>query len=274
VAGGERYSAAVLEQATALRAIVRWGTGSDAVDLRAASQFGVAVVTTPGANADAVADLALTLMLAVVRRLSSLDSAVRTGTWRPAGISRDLAHATVAILGLGAVGRAVAQRVRGFGCRVIAIEPHPDLDFCTANGIELADLEDALPMADVVTVHAPLTPATRNIVGERELALLPDHAVVVNTARGELIDQTALVAALREKAIAGAGLDVFEREPLPEADPLTALPNVVLSGHAASFTRLAMERTGDAVVSSLLELLEERLPATCLNPEAWARKGQ
>ncbi|HEY1517750.1 MAG TPA: phosphoglycerate dehydrogenase [Solirubrobacteraceae bacterium] len=274
VAGGERYSPAVLQGATALRAIVRWGTGSDAIDLGAASQAGVAVVTTPGANADAVADMALSLMLASLRRLPGLDSAVRTGAWRPPGITRDLAEATVGILGLGAIGRAVARRVRGFRCRVIAVEPHPDRDFCAANGVELADLDEMLPHADVLTVHAPLTEGTRHIIGADEFALLPAHAVVINTSRGPLIDQHALVAALRHGVIAGAGLDVFEEEPLPDDDPLLTLPNVIVSGHASSFTHLAMRRTGAAVLASVRELLEDRLPAACLNPEAWTENGQ
>jgi phosphoglycerate dehydrogenase-like enzyme len=274
VAGGEHYSPAVLHGATGLRAIVRWGTGSDAIDLGAASHAGVAVVTTPGANAEAVADMALSLMLASLRHLPGLDSAVRTGAWRPPGITRDLAEATVGILGLGAIGRAVARRVRGFGCRVIAVEPQPDRDFCAANGVELADLDEMLPQADVLTVHAPLTERTRHIIGASELALLPGHAVVINTSRGPLIDQQALLAALRDGVIAGAGLDVFEEEPLPDDDPLLTLPSVIVSGHASSFTHLAMRRTGAAVVASLRELLENRLPVACLNPEAWSQNSQ
>lgn len=274
VAGGERYSPAVLRETTGLRAIVRWGTGSDAIDLDAASQAGVAVVTTPGANAEAVADMALSLMLASLRRLPGLDSAVRNGTWRPPGITHDLADATVGILGLGAIGRAVARRVSGFGCRVIAVEPRPNTDFCTANGVELAELDEMLTQADVLTVHAPLTEGTRHIISARELALLPSHAVVINTSRGPLIDQRALVDALRAGTIGGVGLDVFEEEPLPEDDPLLTLPNVIVSGHASSFTHLAMQRTGAAVLASLRDLLDGRLPAACLNPQAWSQNGQ
>jgi D-3-phosphoglycerate dehydrogenase / 2-oxoglutarate reductase len=274
VAGGERYSPRVLQSVNGLRAIVRWGTGSDAIDLGAATQAGVAVVTTPGANAEAVADMALSLMLASLRHLPGLDSAVRTGAWRPPGIARDLAEATVGILALGAVGRAVARRLCGFGCRVIAVEPNPNRDFCAANGVELADLEEMLPQVDVLTIHAPLTEETRHVIGARELQLLPEHAVVINTSRGPLIDQRALVAALRDGGIAAAGLDVFEEEPLPGDDPLLGLPNVILSGHASSFTHLAMRRTGSAVVSGLHELLDDRLPAACLNPEAWTHNGQ
>ena len=126
-----------------------------------------------------------------------------------------------------------------------------------------------LPQVDVLTLHAPLTDATRHMLGARELALLPSHAIVVNTSRGQLIDQHALVAGLRDGGIAGAGLDVFEAEPLASNDPLTTLRNVILTGHTSSFTHLAMDRTAAAVMTNLRELLAGRIPASCLNPEAW-----
>ena len=271
VAGSERYSAKVLQALGGLRAIVRWGAGSDAIDVTVASEAGVAVVTTPGANAEAVADMTLALMLASLRRLPALDAAVRTGAWRPPEVSGDLAQATIGIVGLGAVGRAVVRRLVGFACRAIAVEPHPDREFCAAYGVELAELDDVLAQVDVLTIHAPLTDTTRHLIGARELRLLPANALVINTSRGELIDQTALVAALREGVIAGAGLDVFEQEPLPEDDPLMTLPGVILSGHASSFSRLAMHRTGAAVVAIIRELLDGRLPVSCLNPQAWTQ---
>jgi phosphoglycerate dehydrogenase-like enzyme len=270
IAGSERYSRAVLQATSSLRAIVRWGTGTDAIDLDAATAAGVAVVTTPGANAEAVADMALALMLTCLRRLPELDAAVRAGAWRAPQPARDLAGATVGVVGLGAVGQAVVTRLRGFGCDVIALEPRPDRAFCAAHGVQLASLEQLLARVDVLTLHAPLTDSTRGLLGARELALLAPHAVLVNTARGQLIDQRALVEALRERRIAAAGLDVFEQEPLGADDPLTGLANVVLTGHVSSFTRLGLHRTGAAVVAHLQELLAGRLPSSCLNPEAWA----
>jgi D-3-phosphoglycerate dehydrogenase len=184
----------MFEAAVALRAIVRWGSGSDAIDLAAATDHGVAVVTAPGANADAVADLALTLMLACMRRLNELQSAVRSGAWRPDPPTGDLTCATVGVLGLGAIGRAVARRLRGFDCRILAVEPHPDPDFCREFGVEVVSLSDALPQLDVLTVHAPLAPGTRHLLGAAELAQLPHGAILVNTARGSLVDQAALTA--------------------------------------------------------------------------------
>jgi phosphoglycerate dehydrogenase-like enzyme len=270
VAGSERYTRAVLEQLGDLRAILRFGVGYDAIDLPAASEHGVAVFATPGANAEAVADMAVALMLACIRGLPALDGAVRAGSWRPTDPSRDLALATVTIVGLGAIGRAVVRRLRGFDCQLLAVEPQPDHAFCAEMGIELASLDEAVARADVVTLHAALTPQTRHLLGARELALLPSHAVVVNTSRGGLIDQPALVDALATGRLAAAGLDVFEEEPLRVGDPLLSLPNVIVTGHVSSFTTLGMSRTSEAVVERLVALLAGTLPAGCLSSPAWA----
>lgn len=273
IAGSEPYTRGAFSSSPTLRAILRWGTGSDAIDIDAATDAGVAVVTTPGVNAEAVGDMALALMLSCLRGLPGLDAAVRAGSWRQAHPGRDLAEATVGVVGLGAIGRSVVRRLRGFGCRVLAVEAFPDRQFAAAHQVELTGLEEMLPQVDVLTLHVPLTDETRQLLGTRELALLPRHAVVVNTARGELIDQPALVAALASGRIAAAGLDVFEREPPPPEDPILALPNVVLSGHVSSFTELGLRRTGEAVLANLRELLAGRLPASCLNPQAWAEKA-
>ncbi len=269
IAGSEPYTRELFAAAPELRAILRWGTGSDAIDIAAATDAGVAVVTTPGANAEAVADMALTLMLACVRRLPQLDEAVRTATWRTDAPTRDLAGATVGVIGLGAIGRAVTRRLRAFGCRVLALEPNPDPEFCARYEVEVSDLEPMLPQLDVLTLHAPASASSRGLIGARELRQLPRRAVVINTARGELIDQAALVEALHTGEIAAAGLDVFEREPVPSDDPILRAPNTILSGHISSYTELGLERTAEAVLANLREVLAGRLPETCLNPEAW-----
>ena len=269
VAGSEVYSRAVLGSLSELSAIVRWGTGSDAIDIEAATVAGVAVVTTPGANAEAVADMALALMLACLRRLPELDATVRAGRWRPTDVSGDLAEATVGVVGLGAIGRAVVRRLRGFGCHVLAFEPAPDHKFVAQHEVELLDVEELFPLVDVLTLHAPLTESTYHLVGERELASMRKHAVLVNTSRGPLVDQAALVNALRNGEIAAAGLDVFEREPLAGDEPITEVPNVILTGHVSSATRLGLRRTGEAVVEILRELLKGEMPASAKNPEAW-----
>ncbi len=270
IAGSEPYTGELFAAVPGLRAILRWGTGSDAIDVPAATRAGVAVVTAPGANAEAVADMALALMLACVRRLPQLDEAVRSATWRIGAPTRDLAGATVGVVGLGAIGRAVTRRLRAFGCRVLALEPNPDREFCARYEVELTTLDEMLPRLDVLTLHAPANDASRALIGAQQLNRLRPHAVVVNTARGELIDQAALVEALHAGQIAAAGLDVFEREPLPPDDPILRAPNTILSGHVSSYTELGLDLTGQAVLANLRELLAGRLPASCLNPDAWA----
>jgi phosphoglycerate dehydrogenase-like enzyme len=269
VAGVEPYTRSVFAAVPGLKAVFRWGTGSDAIDIPAATEAGVAVITTPGVNAEAVADMALALMLACIRRLPALDQAVRTATWRPDGPTRDLAGATVGVVGLGAIGRAVTRRLRGFGCRVLALEPYPDEDFCAEYEVELTDLESMLPRVDVLTLHAPANAASRGLIGAPELQALQGHAILINTARGDLVDQAALVAALRDGQIAAAGLDVFEHEPVAPDDPILAAPNTIVSGHISSYTELGLERTKQALLANVQAVVAGHLPESCLNPDAW-----
>jgi len=272
VAGSEPYTRGVFAATPELKAILRWGTGSDSIDIPAATDAGVAVITTPAVNAEAVADMALALMLGCIRRLPELDAIVRSGEWRGLGPTRDLASSTVGIVGLGAIGRAVARRLRGFDCRVLALEPNADAQFCERYEVELTDLDAMLPQVDVLTLHAPLIGASRHLIGARQLEALPRHAVVINAARGGLIDQAALAAALQSGQIAAAGLDVFEHEPPARDDPILSAPNTILSGHISSYTDLGLDRTGEMVVENLRAALTGRLPASCLNPDAWAHR--
>jgi len=269
VAGSETYTERVLSGLPDLRLIARVGVGFDAIDVAAATARGIAVATTPDANSDGVADLTLALMLACLRRIAAGDRHVRTGAWRLPGLSGDLTNATVGVVGLGRVGRKVVRRLTGFGCRILAYEPFPDREFCAEHGVELADLHALLPEVDVLSIHVPLTPETRRLVGPRELALLKPTAIVVNTSRGPVLDEVALVDALTNGRLAGAALDVYEHEPLHQAHPLAALDTVVLSAHAASFSRLSVERMLDSICTSLFEGVEGELPLGCINPEAW-----
>jgi D-3-phosphoglycerate dehydrogenase len=267
IAGSETYSRTLLEQLPDLAAIARWGSGHDRIDVRTATGQGITVLTAPGANADPVADCAVMLMLACVRRLPAVDAAVRSGAWRQPALTGDLTGATVGVVGLGAIGRAVVRRLLGFSCRLLGSDPAANLADCRQAGVELLALPDLLSRADIVTLHAPLTSSTRGLIGARELASMRNGAIIINTARGGLVDEDALVAALEQGHLGGAGLDVFVHEPMPPGHRLTQLENVVLSGHAASFTALAARRTADAVVDGLLQLTRGTLPAGCVNPE-------
>lgn len=274
IAGSELYARSVVERLPSLCAIARWGSGYDRIDVEAATQCGVAVLTAPGANAEPVADCALLLMLACLRRLPAVDAAVRSGTWRRSELSGDLTGATVGVIGLGAIGQAVVRRLHGFGCRVLGSDPAADPSHCREMGIELLSLTDLLANADIISLHLPRTAATQRLIGPGELAVMRPGAIVVNTSRGEVIDEDALLDALRCGRLGGAGLDVFTQEPLPVGHPLTQLDNVVLSGHAASFTGLAARRTAESVVENLREAARGVLADGCVNPDAWAHASQ
>jgi glyoxylate reductase len=268
VAGGEWYTEALLARLPELRLIARAGVGFDHVDVAAATSRGVVVALTPGANTEQVADFTLTLMLAALRRLAAVDAAARSGAWRPPELALDLAGATVAIVGLGQIGRAVTRRLSGFGCRLLGVEPLPDASFCAEHDVTVVSLADALPIADVVTLHVPMTPENRHLLGAAELASMKQTAILVNTARGELVDEGALLVALAGGQLAGAGLDVFELEPLAPGHPLTTVPNVVLGGHVASFSAGAMRAMALGVLENVHALAAGGVPPGCLNPEA------
>src|ERR1700730_14824716 len=273
VAGAERYSDILLRSASELRVIARAGAGYDSIDIASATERGIAVLTTPGANAESVADFTLALILGCLRDTLPADEAVRSGAWRRPKLARDLYKSTVGIVGFGQIGQAVARRLRAFDCRLLVVEPFPDLDSCRNLGVDLVTLPAALPMVDVLTIHVPLTQANRHLIGDRELRLMRRHSILINTARGAVVDEAALVSALHEGVIAGAGLDVFEREPLSIDHELTRLRNVVLAGHVASFTEGAFTRMMSDVVSGIIAVAEGRTPFGCVKPTGIGRGG-
>jgi D-3-phosphoglycerate dehydrogenase len=269
IAGNEHYTERVLAAAPELRLIARPGVGYDNVDLQAATDHGVAVFSTPGTNHEAVGELAIGLMLAATRRIPQFDKLVRSGGWRVHGLSQGLCGANVGIVGLGSIGRAVARRLAGFGCTLLATEPQPDLEFCYQHDIELLDLDELLRRADVVSLHVPLHAATHHLIDRARLKTMRSTAVVVNTSRGGVIDQQALVEALAAGELGGAGLDVFEMEPLPIGDPLTRLESVVLTSHVAAHTTQAMFAMADAAVTGVAVAAGGSMPPGCLNPAAF-----
>ncbi len=231
-----RFTEAVFEACPALRLISLWGTGTDNVDLEAAARRGIAVTNTPEVAADSIAEHCLALMFAVARRIPAIDAATRRGEW-PSAASVQLMGKTLGVIGLGAIGRRVARLGIAIGMRVLTWTFHPKPEL----GFDHHSLERVLHDSDVVSLHVRLTPETRHMIGRDELAAMKPTAILINTARGAVVDEGALVEALREGRIAGAGLDVYDTEPLPANHPLTALSNVVLTPHAAGNTREAVE---------------------------------
>jgi D-3-phosphoglycerate dehydrogenase len=235
-----RFTERVLGRAPRLRLISIWGTGVDNVDLEACRRRGVTVTNTPGVNADAVAEHALALMLAVQRRIPALDREVRAGQW-PRGLLVEAHGKTLGLIGLGEIGRRVAGFGRALGMTVLAWTFRRDDARAVAAGARPVALDALLREADVVSLHLRLADETRGFLSAERLALMKPTAVLVNTARGGLVDRAALVAALRDGRLSGAGLDVFHEEPVPAGDPLLALENVVLTPHNAGMTRQVIE---------------------------------
>ena len=230
-----RFSARVLDACPSLRMISIWGTGTDNVDHEACRRRGVTVTNTPGINAHAVAEHTMALMLAVTRRIPEMDRVVRTGEW-PRAMLVQLEGKTLGVIGLGAIGRRVATLASAFGMRVLAFPWRPDPGRTIDGAVPLVDVETLLRESDIISLHLRLTAESEGFLGRERLALMKPTAFLVNTGRGRLVDQSALVDALRSGRLAGAGLDVFHREPIPADDPLLALPNVVMTPHNAGTT--------------------------------------
>ena len=267
IAGGERIDASVIAAAPRLKIVSRHGVGYDQVDLDAATRAGVVVTTTPGSNHVAVAELALGLMIGVAREIPRMRESLARGEWiRKPGV--ELAGKTLGIVGLGRIGKAVTLRARAFDMRVVAHDIAPDEAFARQHGVEWMPLESVLAAADFFSLHIPWVPGTPPMIGERALALMKPSAYLINTARGPLIDEDALLRALSEGRIAGAGLDVFATEP-PGANPLLALPNVIATPHMGS-TREAGFRSALLATQNVLQVLAgERCPHT-VNPAVYA----
>jgi D-3-phosphoglycerate dehydrogenase len=250
-----RFSNTVFATCRDLQIVSVWGTGTDNIDLNAAGMRGITVCNTPGINAFAVAEHALTLMLVVARKITVLDSAIHKGRW-PREMLTQLHGKTLGVLGMGAIGARLAALGRGIGMRVLGYSALGDEARIRAAGAHPAGKEEILKAADVVSLHVRLTPQTRNFIGRKELALMKPTAILVNTGRGALVDRDALLAALKDRRIMGAGLDVFHQEPLPPDDAVLSLPNVVCSPHNAGQTP---------------EVIREGLLAAVANVEAFFR---
>jgi len=231
-----KFTDRVLVACPRLRLISIWGTGTDNVDLAACRSRGVAVTNTPGVNARAVAEHTVALMLAITRRIPAMDRDARAGQW-PRGLLVQLEGLTVGLIGLGAIGGRVAELLRPFGVHLLAATYGPDAGRAARAGARHVPIDTLLRESDIVSLHLLLSADTRGYLGRDRLALMKPTAFLVNTARGAIVDKTALIDALRAGRIAGAALDVFHEEPIPAGDPILGLPNVVLTPHNGGMTR-------------------------------------
>lgn len=245
----------VLASAPALRIVAKNGAGVDSVDRAAAQRHGVAVAVALGANADAVAEHALALMLALTRQLPELDRRVRAGGWAGSQWQgRDFRGSVVGIVGYGSIGRTTAHLVGALGAQVLVLRPAGQADTFDTE----PDLHRFLARVDILSLHCPLTDRTRGLIGAAELALMQPGSLLVNTARGPVVDEAALIEALRSGRLAGAGLDTFDTEPLPAQHPLASLPQVLLTPHVAGVTRDAAQRVALATARNIVDHLQGR----------------
>jgi phosphoglycerate dehydrogenase-like enzyme len=259
VANRERtmFTRELLEQLPDLRIIVQTGNHAYHIDLAATEAHGVIVAKATGGFSYGAAELAIGLAISLMRQIPASDDHVKRGAW-PAPLTHVLHRKTLGIVGLGHVGRHVAKIANAFEMRVLAWGPRLTEDAARAAGTERRDLDDLLRASDVVSIHATLAPESYGLIDARRIALMKPTAVLINTARGPVVREEALVAALRDQRIAGAGLDVFDHEPLPAGHPLTMLPNVVLTPHIGWPTDEAYQRFADAAADVLLAYLDGR----------------
>ena len=254
ICGDDRYTSRVLEAcAPRLKVISKWGTGVDSIDGEACARLGIRLCRTPNAFTTAVADTVMGYLLAFVRRHPWMDREMKAGKWNKLP-GRTLSECTLGVIGVGTIGKTVTRRAHAFGMKVLGndiIEIDPA--FVSETGIEMTDLKSLLARSDFVSMNCDLNPTSRHLINQETLGLMRPDAVLINTARGPVVDQTALVEALQGKRIAGAALDVFEVEPLPADSPLMQMDNVLLAPHNANSSPAAWERVHRNTIRNLLE---------------------
>lgn len=270
VLGTDRWTAELMGKAPNLRIIALTAVGYDSVDVAAATERGIVVTNTAGSLTDTVADLALALMLAVARRVPEMERWARAGKWQSVGVTpmgKDLHHATLGIVGMGRIGEAVADRARAFHMQVLYHDTVRREDLERRHDYRFVALEALLAASDFVSLHTALTPETRGMIGASALARMKPTAFLINTSRGPVVDEDALIAALRAGRLAGAGLDVFEREPVDPKNPLLQMENVVTLPHIGSATEATRQAMVDLAADNLLAVLQGKPPLTPVNPE-------
>ncbi len=270
----DKMDAELMDAAPNLKVIGNFAVGYDNVDVPEATRRGIPVGNTPGVLTESTADTAWALMMAAARRLPEAQRDVKDGhwhTWEPLGwLGQDLHGATLGVIGFGRIGQAVARRGQGFNMRLLYHSRSPKPAAAAAIGADYRELDDLLRESDFISLNTPLTDATHHLIGERELGLMKPTAVLVNTARGGVIDPSALFVALRAKMIFAAGLDVTDPEPLPASHPLLTLDNCVVVPHIGSASHATREQIAVLAAANIIAgLLGERLPH-CVNPEVYA----
>lgn len=264
--------ASIIQAAPRLKFIGKPGAGMDNIDMEEATKRGIMACNTAGSNAEAVADHTFGLMLAVLRHLVQLDRLTREGRgWERRILGGELWGKTLGIVGTGRIGRAVARRAQGFSLTLLGYDSIPDPAFAREVNLTYVPLPELLARSDLITLHVPLLPETRGLIGRRELEQTKGGVLVFNLARGPVVDEAALVESLVSGHVAGAGLDVFTDEPLAPSSPLLALENVVVTPHASGFSRESLYQSRIALAEAARDVLEGRVPRTLVNVDVLSR---
>jgi D-3-phosphoglycerate dehydrogenase len=253
IVGVDPLNAEVLSHAKNLKAISKYGVGTDNIDLNYCKEHNIPVTITNNANSDSVADFAFTLMLAVARRVVEVDKACRQSDWGKK-TSIGVYQKTIGVVGTGAIGKGVIRRAKGFDMKVLAYDLYKDEVFAEENGVEYVELDQLLKQSDFISLHLPATKETQNLIDKEALDMMKETAVLVNTARGDLVDEDALFDALKSKKIWGAGLDVFKQEP-PANKELLELDNIVVGAHSAASTVDAVDKMSEIAAVNILKNL-------------------
>lgn len=257
IVGTDRIDREIMTAGSQLEVVAKHGVGVDNIDLESAADLGIKVAFTPGANTGAVAEMALGFMLSLSRNLTTADAKVRRGEWGSI-VGRELAKKTVGIVGFGAIGRYLTQLLKGFGCCILAYDPYIDEDAAAELGVSVVSLGELLQNADYVTLHVPNTPETKNMIDKEALATMKPDAFLINMARGGVVNDQDLAAALADEVIAGAAVDVFEQEP-PAADhPLLHAPRIIVSPHMGAHSREAMNNMSVMAAANVAAVLSGR----------------
>lgn len=253
IAGVDKIDAEALSNCPNLKVISRYGVGTDGVDLAAASVRGIKVTNTPGANSEAVGELAFAMILALARDIPYLDARTRKGEWvRSTGM--ELSGKTIAILGLGAIGKVVARCAAGFNMNVIAYDPYINTDYCSAHHITSVSLDEAFKKADVISLHLPLLPATKHLIDADAFAKMKQGVILINASRGGIIDEADAYMALKSGRLGGLGLDAFEEEP-PKNSVLFEFSNVIATPHTGAHTKEATDNMAKMAIDNLIAVL-------------------
>ncbi len=264
VAGVDTWNENVFKLAPGLKAIGRFGIGVDNIDLEAAKRYGIKVTNARGINSDSVAECTVGLILSVLRNIVNLDGSTRLGKWERY-VGNTIRGKKIGLVGFGAIARYTARLLSAFDTEIYAYDIYPNHEAAKKLGVTITDLDTIIKQSDIITLHVPCTPETTKLFGSREFGMMKDSAIIINVARGPVIDESALYTALKEKKIAGAGVDVYEVEPAAENNPLFELKNIVCLPHSAAETYETYRAVGLATARAVIDVMNGREPDNWLN---------